>query len=235
MLHVRRDDFRLTRGEIWQHAVIGLPMGFQASIIGIGVIILQIVLNAQGELAVAAYTAAQKIEQIVCSPLSSFGMTMATYAAQNYGAGKIARIRTGVHRCAAMSLGYTAVITCIAIFAGAPLVSLFVSDAPEVIAMAAEYLRLTSLFYWTLSLLFILRYTLQGLGQGIVPTIAGIMELVMRAVGCIALAAPFGFAGISVAYALAWPGSLTPLVISYVLTMRRLRRKEKILQAAAAK
>lgn len=235
MLHVRRDDFRLTRGEIWQHAVIGLPMGFQASIIGIGVIILQIVLNAQGELAVAAYTAAQKIEQIVCSPLSSFGMTMATYAAQNYGAGKIGRIRTGVHRCAAMSLGYTAVITCIAIFAGAPLVSLFVSDAPGVIAMAAEYLRLTSLFYWTLSLLFILRYTLQGLGQGIVPTIAGIMELVMRAVGCIALAAPFGFAGISVAYALAWPGSLTPLVISYVLTMRRLRRKEKILQAAAAK
>ena len=235
LLHVRRDDFRLTRGEIWQHAVIGLPMGFQASIIGIGVIILQIVLNAQGELAVAAYTAAQKIEQIVCSPLSSFGMTMATYAAQNYGAGKIGRIRTGVHRCAAMSLGYTAVITCIATFAGAPLVSLFVSDAPGVIAMAAEYLRLTSLFYWTLSLLFILRYTLQGLGQGIVPTIAGIMELVMRAVGCIALAAPFGFAGISVAYALAWPGSLTPLVISYVLTMRRLRRKEKILQAAAAK
>lgn len=230
ILHVQREDFRLTRGELWQHAIIGLPMGFQASIIGIGVIILQIVLNAQGEQAVAAYTAAQKIEQILCSPLTSFGMTMATYAAQNYGAGKIHRIRMGMHRCAAMSLGYTAVVTCLATFGGVPLARLFVSDAPAVVEMAAQYLRLTSLFYWTLSLLFILRYTLQGLGQGIVPTIAGIMELVMRAAGCILLAAPFGFGGISVAYALAWPGSLAPLAISYFYTMRRLRWKEQQMQ-----
>lgn len=227
ILHVRPEDFRLTRGELWQHLVIGLPMGFQTSIIGIGVIILQIVLNGQGELAVAAYTAAQKIEQIVCAPLNSFGLTMATYAAQNYGAGKIGRIRTGVHRCVAMSLGYTVFITMIVVFAGTPLVRLFVDDAPEVIAMAGEYLRLTSLLYWALSLLFILRYTLQGLGQGVVPTIAGIMELIMRAVGCIILSGIFGFAGISVAYALAWPGSLIPLSISYLWTMQRLKWKEK--------
>ncbi|MFR4972454.1 MAG: MATE family efflux transporter [Butyricicoccus pullicaecorum] len=179
--------------------------------------------------------AAQKIEQIVCSPLSSFGMTMATYAAQNYGAGKIARIRTGVHSCAACHWATRRSSPALRFSLAHRWYRCSCPMHPEVIAMAAEYLRLTSLFYWTLSLLFILRYTLQGLGQGIVPTIAGIMELVMRAVGCIALAAPFGFAGISVAYALAWPGSLTPLVISYVLTMRRLRRKEKILQAAAAK
>lgn len=222
ILHVRRADFRLTAGELWQHARIGLPMGFQASIIGIGVIILQIVLNGQGETSVAAYTAAQKIEQIIVAPLVSFGMTMATYTAQNYGAGKLLRIRQGVHRCAALSLSYTAVIMCIAGFAGATLVGLFVQDAPAVVAMAQHYLRITCLFYPMLSMLFILRYTLQGLGQGIVPTIAGIMELTMRAIGCLALAPRFGFAGISVAYALAWPGSMTPLVISYVLTMRRL-------------
>ncbi len=222
ILHVRKEDFHLTAGEIKQHLVVGLPMGFQASIIGIGVIILQIVLNQQGEQAVASYTAAQKIEQLICSPLNCFGMTMATYTAQNYGAGKINRIRMGVHRCMAMSLSYTAIITCIAQFGGAALVNLFVMDTPEVVMMAAQYLHLTSLFYWTLSLLFILRYTLQGLGQGLVPTIAGIMELLMRAVGCVAFAAPFGFAGISVAYALAWPGSLLPLLISYLFTMRRL-------------
>ena len=68
------------------------------------------------------------------------------------------------------------------------------------------------------------------MGQGIVPTIAGIMELDMRAAGCILLAAPFGFGGISVAYALAWPGSLAPLAISYFYTMRRLRWKEQQMQ-----
>ena len=227
ILHLSKEDFRLTSGEIQQHIIVGLPMGFQASIIGIGVIILQVVLNGQGEQTVAAYTAAQKIEQLMVSPLNCFGMTMATYTAQNYGAGKFKRIRMGVHRCMAMSLAYTAIIAAIAMFGGAQLVRLFGFDTPGVIKLASDYLHTTSLFYWTLSLLFILRYTLQGLGQGVVPTIAGIMELVMRAVGCIALSGPFGFSGICLAYALAWPGSLCPLAISYILTMRRMRKKHE--------
>lgn len=222
ILHVRRADFKLTRGELWQHARLGLPMGFQASIIGIGVIILQVVLNAQGETSVAAFTAAQKVEQFIVAPLSSFGMAMATYSAQNYGAGKLLRIRTGVRRCAAMSLCYTAVIMCIAIIGGNALVSLFVKDSPAVVALSTQYLRITSLFYPTLSMLFILRYTLQGLQQGLVPTIAGLMELIMRAVGCIVLSALVGYAGICVAYALAWPGSLLPLSIAYFVILRRL-------------
>lgn len=222
MLHVKRADFKLSRGELWQHARIGLPMGFQASIIGIGVIVLQIVLNAQGETSVAAFTAAQKVEQFIAAPLGSFGMTMATYAAQNYGAGKLMRIRTGVRRCAGMSLAYTAVIICIAFFGGSALVELFVKDSPAVVSLAVQYLRTTSIFYPTLSMLFVLRYSLQGLGQGVVPTIAGIMELVMRAGGCILLAGVMGFGGICLAYALAWPGSLLPLAIAYLLTMRSL-------------
>ena len=223
MLHVKRSDFRFRAGFLSQHVRIGLPMGFQASIIGIGVIILQVVLNGQGEASVAAFTAAQKVEQVIAAPLGSFGMTMATFAAQNYGAGKISRVRLGVRRCAAMSLSYTAVIMCIAIFAGGPLAGLFVKDAPQAILdMAQTYLATTSLFYPMLAMLFILRYSLQGLGLGAVPMIAGVMELVMRAGGCILLAGLMGFGGIALAYALAWPGSLVPLVIAYFLVMRRL-------------
>ena len=50
----------------------------------------------------------------------------------------------------------------------------------------------------------------------------------MRAVGCIILAKYFGFTGICVAYSLAWPGSLIPLSISYIITMRKLLKKEKV-------
>lgn len=224
MLHLRRADFKLTGAELARHAGLGLPMGFQASIIGIGVIILQFVLNGLGELSVAAFTAAQKIEQIFCSPLSSFGMTMATYSAQNYGAGEMGRIRQGVRSCAYMSVGYSILIMVINVLFGGSLTALFVGAGElEVIALSATYLRITSLFYPTLSLLFIYRYTLQGLGQGVVPTIAGIMELVMRALGVVLLAGAFGFSGICVAYALAWPGSMIPLLIAYLLTMYRLK------------
>ncbi len=228
ILHVKRKDFKLTNSEIMQHLTVGMPMGFQASIISIGIITLQIVLNTQGETSVAAFTAAQKVEQIILTPLSSFGLTMATYAAQNYGAGEMKRIQMGVRRCCAMSLSYTAVVTALAFFAARQLSGIFIKDAPIVNDMAATYLQVTCLLYWPLSLLFILRYTLQGLGQGLVPTIAGIMELIMRAVGCIILAKYFGFTGICVAYSLAWPGSLIPLSISYIITMRKLLKKEKV-------
>ena len=73
-----------------------------------------------------------------------------------------------------------------------------------------------------LSMLLILRYSLQGLGVGAVPMIAGAMELTMRAGGCILLSGLMGFGGIALAYALAWPGSLIPLVIAYFYVMRRL-------------
>lgn len=222
-LHLTRADFRMRDGELSRHLASGLPMGFQASIIGIGVIILQFVLNGFGEVSVAAFTAAQKIEQIFCAPLGSFGMTMATYAAQNYGAGEIGRIRQGVRSCAYMSVGYSLVVMVVNIVFGKALTSLFVSAAEvEVIALSADYLFISGLFYPTLALLFVYRYTLQGLGQGVVPTIAGIMELVMRAAGVVMLAAPFGFSGICVAYALAWPGSMIPLLIAYLITMHRL-------------
>ena len=82
-------------------------MGFQASIIAIGAIILQVPLNNLGETAVAAYAAAQKIDMIAVMPLMSFGMAMAAYTAQNFGAGRIDRIKTGVNKCILMSGGFS--------------------------------------------------------------------------------------------------------------------------------
>ncbi len=61
-------------------------MAFQASIIAIGTIMVQIALNQLGPTSVAAHAAAQKIDQLAILPMMSFGVTMATYSAQNYGA-----------------------------------------------------------------------------------------------------------------------------------------------------
>ena len=95
-LHFNWSDLKISRSLAWQHLRVGLPMGFQSSIIAIGAIILQVPLNNLGEIAVAAYAAAQKIDMIAVMPLMSFGMAMAAYTAQNYGAGRIDRIKSGV-------------------------------------------------------------------------------------------------------------------------------------------
>ena len=73
------------------------------------------------------------------------------------------------------------------IFFGPSLMRLFVGDgAQQVIDFGHEYLIVNGSCYWILSFLFIFRYTLQGLGQSVVPTIAGIMELMMRTALCAA-------------------------------------------------
>lgn len=224
VLHLRREDFHLSRELLWQHLRIGLPMGFQASIIAIGAIAVQVALNQLGPIAIAAYSAAQKVDMIAVMPMMSFGMTMAAYTAQNYGAKKIWRIEQGVKQCALMSVGFSIFIGIVIIFFGPSFMRLFVGEGQEeVIAYGQMYMLVSGLCYSILSLLFIFRYTLQGLGQSVVPTIAGIMELVMRMVAALVLTRYFGYLGVCFASPLAWLGSCVPLAVAYFMTRKTLR------------
>lgn len=222
-LHLRREDWRLSRGELWEHLRLGLPMGFQSSIIAIGAIVLQFALNGLGSQTVAAYTAAQKVDSLATQPIMSFGMTMATYAGQNYGAGNVERIKRGVRQCVAMSVSFSVAVGLLCIFFGRNLVWLFLGDGSQaVVDQAQTYLVINGATYFILSLLFDFRFTLQGLGQSFVPTIAGVMELIMRSFAALFLGNAFGFTGVCTANPLAWLGALIPLTIAMVLTMRRL-------------
>lgn len=87
ILHLHKSDWKVSGSFHMDHLKVGLPMAFQTSIIAIGAIALQAALNNLGSTAVAAYTAAQKIDNLAVQPMASFGVTMATYTAQNYGAG----------------------------------------------------------------------------------------------------------------------------------------------------
>ena len=225
-LHVRRDDWRLSWRFLREHLEIGLPMGFQASIIAFGAVILQVALNGLGPVSVAAYAAAQKVDTIAMMPMMSFGAAMAAYTAQNYGAGKFSRIRDGVRKCSWMSVGFSLVGGALIIAAGPFVMELFVgAEEQEAIRLGQLYLTVNGLTYWILAFLFIFRYTLQGLGQSIVPTVAGVMELIMRATAGIFLVDILGFLGASLGNPMAWLGSCVPLAAAYVMTVRRLPKE----------
>lgn len=226
ILHLKKDDWKVSGWDIGQHFKVAMPMGFQMSIIAIGAVVLQFVLNGLGSIAVAAFSAAQRIDQIAAQPMNSFGTTMATYAAQNYGAGKIDRIKQGVFQCSLISVGFSIVMALVNIFAGYQLAGLFVgSGETGVQSMAQTYLQINGVMYFVLALLFIYRFTLQGLGKGFMPTVAGIMELVMRTFAAIFLTASIGFAGACWASPLAWIGACIPLAAAYFMTMRKLTQQ----------
>lgn len=222
ILRLSRQDWKLTRHDVVQHLRIGLPIAFQTSIIAIGSLILQFALNGLGSVSVAAFTAASKLEGLGSLPLMSVGVATGTFVAQNYGAGQIHRIRTGVLQAGGMALAFSAVMGAVFIAFGAPLSSLFIEGQPQAMELAAIYLRVTGICLWVLGLLFVFRYTLQGLGQSFMPTFAGVMELVMRSVGSLVLVAPLGFTGACISNVSAWVGSAVPLTIAFFLTMRHL-------------
>lgn len=221
-LRLHRSDWKLSRREVLRHLQMGLPMGFQSSIIAIGSLMLQYALNSLGSTAVAAFTAANKLESLGTLPLCSFGLAMGTFVAQNYGAGKLHRIRTGVLQCSAMALSWSVFMGMVFLVFGRQLATLFVGRDAQVTGLSYIYLCVVAFSMWVLALLFIFRYSLQGLGQSFVPTFAGIMELVMRGVCAVCLVGPFGFTGACLANPMAWSGSAVPLVIAFFITMRRL-------------
>lgn len=226
-LRLRKQDMTFDWGEIKKQLGISLPMGFQMSVIAIGAVIIQVMLNTLGTDAVAAYTAAGRIDQLATMPAASFGVTMATYVAQNLGAREYARIRQGVNQTLALNCGFSAVLGALIILFSKPLIGLFVaSDQTHVIHMAQTYFHYNASMYWFLAILFTTRYTLQGLGQTGVPMLAGVFELIMRIIAGIGLVPLFGFAGASMANPLAWIGSVAVLITSYFHTMRKLKRRE---------
>lgn len=223
VLHVRRADLRLAREDVVRHLRLGLPMGFQASIIAIGALAVQLRLNELGSDAVAAYTTAARVDGLAVALLASLGLAVSTFAAQNLGGGRPDRIRRGVLQGVVMAVAGALVLGVVLVTAGSHIVGLFVGPGEErVVAMAAQFLTVNGALYSVLGVLFVLRGALQGLGQAAVPTVSGVIELVMRVGAALVLGAAFGYAGVVWGNPLAWIGAVLLLVPSYVRAHRAL-------------
>lgn len=231
LLQVRKKDFSWDKEDLRIHLNAALPMGFQSSIIAIGAVILQSALNSLGTDVVAAQATASRIDQFAVLPMMSFGITMATFTAQNFGAKEYGRILKGVKQCLMMSIGFSIAAGFVVIFLGHFVVNLFVAkNEVRVFQLAQIYFNINGSLYWILAILFVLRYTLQGLGQAKVPTLAGIMELAMRTFAALVLTPLFGYHGAAFAPPLAWLGSTVVLLASYFKAMRRLKKLDQAQQ-----
>ncbi|MDR6868822.1 putative MATE family efflux protein [Microbacterium resistens] len=223
VLHVRRADWRVSRADIAEHLRLGLPMGFQASIIAIGTLTVQVALNTLGAEAVAAYTTASRVDSLAVAFLSSLGLAASMYTAQNLGAGRPDRIRRGVVQATWMSIGVALVLGLLLVVFGTVMVRLFIGDgSDEVVHLAWIMLLVNGLSYSALGVLFVLRGALQGLGHTLIPTVTGVIELVARVVAAIVLGALIGYLGVALSNPLAWIGAAALLIPAYVRAHRRL-------------
>ncbi|KGM11320.1 MATE family efflux transporter [Cellulomonas bogoriensis] len=233
-LHVRREDWRLTRREVGRHLHLGVPMGFQASVIALGMIAVQVRLNDLGADAVAAYTTGVRVDHVAMALFSSLGIAVSMYAAQNLGARRPDRIRTGVRQALWMAVLGALAVGSVVVLAGAGVVRLFIGTGEEhVVSMAAYFLLVNGGLYVVLGTLFVLRGALQGLGYTAVPTVTGVLELVCRIGAALVLGAWWGFEGVVWGNPLAWFAAMLVLVPAYVRASRALGTGGPVVDPAA--
>ena len=226
ILHLKKEDFRISFRSFGHLLSLGIPMGLQFSITAIGTIIVQGAVNVYGEIYMAGFAAAGKLQNIIATVFTAFGATIATFVGQNRGAGKMDRVKTGVKYTQIMILIWSVVTMALVFFFGKYMMLLFVrASETEVIDAASVYFRTVFWCYPFLGSIFLYRNTLQGMGYGLVPMLGGVFELAARSAIVMTVAGRTSFAGVCLSDPAAWIAALIPLVPYYIYTMRKWEKK----------
>lgn len=174
-----KNDLKFNKSVFIQTIKLGIPLSLQFSLIAISCMALQRVVNAYGAVAVAAFTATSRIEQIIHQPYQTLSAALATFCGQNFGAKKNDRVILGYHKTLWMMLIFTVVmVPLIQIFAE-QISAIFVDDL-AVIEMSAKAMRITSIFYICLGMIYVVRGILNGLGDAFFALFNGIVEVIGR-------------------------------------------------------
>ena len=141
---------------------------------------MQAAINLFGSVAVAAFTAASKVQSLVTQGMMSMGQTMASYGGQNYGKGDYHRLEKGVRSALLISVIYSLLAAAAVGLFLRPLLSLFFSgdiDIASLMPWAKTYIYMCAVFYIPLSTIFIFRNIMQGCGYSFLPMMGGVAEL----------------------------------------------------------
>ena len=226
VLKLHRDDIYVDLVGVINILSVGIPMALNYSITAIGTMIFQSAVNVFGSGVVAAYTAASKVSNIATQTLPTLGTAMATYCAQNLGAGKVHRIFDGMKQAFFLCIVTAALAAAICTLGGRFIVSWFINNpSEEVFSYAMQYLYTISWFMLPLAWIFAYRNALQGLNQGFVPMISGIVELVSRYAVILLFAKAFGYAGVCFADPAAWVTTGVLLMVTYFLWKRKIEKR----------
>ena len=177
--HIKRENRSVRKDIISRCITLGLPISLQNALIAFSCIFLQKVVNGFGENVVAANTALGRIEQLVQQPYNSLGAAITTYTGQNIGAGKIDRVKQGYRAAVRSVIAFSIVMFIPCQLLGEQIVGVFVTD-PEVIAIGAKGLSITSWFYFFLGMIYVARSVLNGAGDAAFAMVNGLMEVAGR-------------------------------------------------------
>ncbi len=241
-LNLTKKDLRYDSEYMRRLFSYGVPMGLQFSITAIGSVVVQAAVNALDVNAIAAMGAGGKVSNFVTCPLDSLGIAVATFVGQNYGAGRLDRIRQGLRQMTVVGLFYCVFAFLMCLFFGKFMTSLIGITDDEVLSLSKHFLSIFSLFYPALLIIYVFRNAVQGLGYSREAMLSGLFELVGRTAVAFGFIERFGFEAACFASPVAWMAADVLLLCLYKRKMGDLwrwklarERVEKMKAEAAAK
>lgn len=222
ILHIQKADFRFDRELIAEMYKSGLSMGLMSCLVGIGTILLQSAINTLGTTVIVAHTAARKVFEIMSLPNSVLGSAMATYCGQNYGAKRFDRIRQGIRASLIIAAVWAGVVFLICHTIEGKLIQFVASTTnPDVIYWGSTYLKVDMSFIVVCGVIVILRNSMQGFGDRVIPVFSSCIELAGKIIFAFVFAPMFAYWGIIWAEPVVWIAMVIPLIVKVAHVLKK--------------
>ena len=193
---------------------VGLPTGIQNMVISFSNVLVQSSVNGYGASAMAGFGAYMKIDGFNIMPVMSFSMAATTFVGQNYGAGKIQRVKKGIWVTLAMEILYTLTTGFLLMTFSDPLLKMFSSD-PSVVNFGKLAMKYFCPFYFLLGILHGLAGTVRGTGKTIPPMVILLISLCLFRILWVQLILPcFGsIEGVFILYPVSWAFGMVLMIL----------------------
>lgn len=205
LIHLEKESFRFNKLLFSNMMSAGMAMAMMNSIFSIGSIIMQSAINSLGSIVIAAHLAARKIAEMFMQPLVTIGLACSTFVGQNFGAKKYDRIKESIKYSILYSAVWSVLAFAVLFFFGGSLAKLITgTDDSAVISNSQMYLKINAPFYFVLSILFILRFSIQSINKKVPPLISSSMELISKILAAFVFIPLWGYMGACIAEPLSW-------------------------------
>ncbi len=193
----------------------GLSVGLLNSVVTLGSVAVQSVINGYGTAAVTGYTAARRVFILMCQPFVALATSSATFISQNFGAKKHERIMSAAKVIAVFCIVWSAISFCVMFFFGRVLTEFILGQNEEEVLIKSEItLRITAPFMIFYGLVTVLRSCIQSVGERITPVISGVLELVLKTVAVFALGEYFDYTAVNFVEPLVWVICVLQIIFS---------------------
>lgn len=223
-LQFRRKDLHYDRPLFFRVMRHSLLTGIQQSVMNLGIVLIQGLVNTFGASLMAAFAAGVKIDAFAYMPVQDFGNAFSTFAAQNTGAGKSRRVQQGLRAALLLSAAFSILVSAAVFLLARPLIGIFIDGGDaEVIGMGAAYLRVEGLFYVLIGFLFLLYGLYRGVGRAGMSVVLTVISIGSRVLLAYSLAPVFGYTAIFWAIPIGW---LLADILGFTVWLR-IKKKER--------